>query len=129
MLATHCQDLGIVFQDDAEAVAFAAGLLDISEFRLFEIAYVEWFGNEATEEAIDGFFGSYLKSGLVPFWVRNMVRTIICEYRKGNLTPSRFGIDQPYLSRSKRRLGWILVGLFYLLVFAIIWGSATFKSM
>jgi len=129
MLATHCEDLGIVFQDDAEAVSFVAGLLDISEFRLFEIAYVNWFGSEAAEKAIDGFFGSYLNSGLVPFWVRNMVRTIMCKHRKVNLTPSRFGIDQPCVSRSKRRLGWILVGFFYFLVFAIVWGSATFESM
>jgi hypothetical protein len=129
MLATHCEDLGIVFQDDAEAVSFVAGLLDISEFRLFEIAYVNWFGSAATKKAIDGFFDSYLNSGLVPFWLRNMVRTIICKHRKGNLIPSRFGIDQPCVSRSKRRLGWILVGLFYFLVFAIVWGSATYKSM
>jgi hypothetical protein len=129
MSATHCEDLGIVFQDDAQAMSFVAGLLDISEFRLFEIAYVNWFGSEATEEVIDGFFASYLKSGLVPFWLRNMVRAIMCEYRKGNLTPGRFGIDQPCVSRFKRRLGWLLVGLFYLLIFAIVWGSATYKSM
>jgi hypothetical protein len=127
MLATHCEDLEIVFKDDAEAVSFVAGLLDISEFRLFEIAYENWFGSEGTKKAMDGFFGSYLQSGSVPFWLRNMVRTIICNHLKGNLIPSRFGIDEPRLSRSKRRLGWILVGLFYFLVFAIVWGSATFK--
>ena len=126
-MATHCKDLGIFFQDDAEAVSFVAGLLDISEFRLFEIAYKSWFGSEATKKTMDVFFGSYLKSGLIPFWLRNMVRTIICKHRQGDLTPGRFGIDQPCVSRSKRRLGWILVGLFYFLVFAIVWGSATFK--
>jgi hypothetical protein len=126
MLTTHCEDSEIVFQDDAEAVSFAAGLLEISEFRLFEIAYKDWFGIEATRKAMDGFFGSYLKSGLLPFWLRNTVRKIIFEHRKGNLTPGRFGIDQPCLSRSRRRLGWFLVGLFYFLVFAIVWGSATY---
>jgi len=45
MMATHCEDMGIVFQNDAEAVSFVAGLFDISEFRLFEIAYVNWFGS------------------------------------------------------------------------------------
>ena len=129
MKATHCKDLGIVFQDDVEAVSFVAGLLDISEFRLFEISYFNWFGSEATKKAMDGFFNSYLKSGFVPYWLRNMVRTIICKHRKGKLTPSQFGIDQPCLSRSKRRVGWILVGIFYLLVFAIVWGSATYQSM
>jgi hypothetical protein len=129
MLATHFKERTMVFRDDAEAVSFVAGLLDISEFRLFEMAYASWFGRDATEKALDGFFGTYLKSGLIPFWVRNMVRTVMCEYRKGNWTPSRFGIDQPCISPSQRRLGWILVGLFYLLIFVIVWGSATFKSM
>jgi hypothetical protein len=127
-MAAHCEDLGMVFQDDAEAVSFVAGLLDVSEFKLFELAYETWFGSQATKKSMDGFFGSYLKSGFIPFWLRNMVRTIISEAREGNLTPSRFGVDRPCLSRSKRRLGWILVGLFYFLVFAIVWGSATYKS-
>jgi hypothetical protein len=127
MLATQCEYMGMVFQDEAEAVSFVAGLLEISEFRLFEMAYENWFGSEATEKAIDGFFGNYLKSGFIPFWLRNMVRTIICEYRKGNLTPSRFGIDQRYVSPSRNKIGWILMGLFYFLVFAIVYGSATFQ--
>jgi hypothetical protein len=128
MLATRCEDTEIVFRDDAEAMSFVAGLLDISEFRLFEIAYENWFGGEASKKTVEGFFGRYLKSGCIPFWLRNMVRTIICAYQQGNLTPSRFGIDPPYVSRHKRRVGWVLLGLFYFLVFAIVWGSATFKS-
>ena len=66
-MATRCEEMGILFQNDAEALSFVAGLFDISEFRLFEIAYVNWFGREATEKAMDGFFGSYLKTGFVPF--------------------------------------------------------------
>ena len=116
-MAGNCEDFGIVFQDDAEAVSFVAGLLDISEFRLFEIAYENWFGCEATKRTMDGFFGSYLTSGFVPFWLRNMVRTIISEHRQGNLTPSRFCVDQPCVSRARARLGWVLVGFFYFLVF------------
>ena len=127
MMATHCEDMGIVFQNDAEAVSFVAGLFDISEFRLFEIAYVNWFGSEPTKKAMDGFFGSYLKTGLVPFWLRAVVRRIICKHRKGNLTPSEFGIDQPCVSRFERKLGWILVALFSFLVFAIVWFSAKYQ--
>jgi len=126
-MATRGEDFGVVLQNDFEAVSFVAGLLDISEFRLFEIAYVNWFGSEATKKAMDDFFGSYLKSGSVPFWLRNMFRRIICKHRKGNLTPSRFGIDQPCVSPVKRRLGWLLVCLFYFLFFPIVWGSATFE--
>ena len=126
-MATYCEDMGIVLQDDVDAVSFVARLLDISEFNLFEIAYINWFGNEATKKAMDDFFGSYLTSGLVPFWLRDMVRKTLCKYRKGNLTLSEFGIHRPCGSRFKRRLGWILAGLLSFLVFAIIWGSTTFR--
>lgn len=127
-MATYCEEMGIVFQNDAEEVSFVAGLFDISEFRLFEIAYVNWLGSAATKKAMDGFFGSYLKTGLVPFWLRGMVRRIICKHRKGNLTPSEFGVHQPCVSRFDRRPGWILVGLFSFLVFAIVWISKHYKS-
>jgi hypothetical protein len=127
MLATHCEDAGIFFQDDAEAVSFVAGLLDISEFRLFEIAYLNWFGSEATRKAMDGFFGSYLKSGFVPFWLRNLLRRVICKHRKGNLTPSEFGVHRLCKSPAERKLGWFLVGFLGLLIAAIVWGSATYQ--
>ena len=127
-MAIHCEDVGIAFQDDAEGVSFVAGLLNISEFKLFEIAYANWFGGEVTEKAIDCFFGSYLHSGFVPFWLRDMVRNILCKYRKGNLNPSELGINHPGGNRLERRLGWILVVFFNILVFAIVWGSATYKS-
>jgi len=126
-MATDCEDMGMVFQNDAEAVSFVAGLFEISEFRLFEIAHVNWFGSEATKEAMDGFFGNYLKTGLIPFWLRDMVRGIIYKHRKGNLVPSEFGIHKPCVRPVERRLGWILVGLFSLLVYFIVWVSAKYE--
>ena len=105
-MATHCEDSGIVFQDDTEAVSFVAGLFNISEFRLFEIAYANWFDSEATQKDMDRFFGSYIKSGLIPFWLRNMVRRVICKHRKGDLTPGEFGIKQPSRSRFEWGIGW-----------------------
>jgi len=127
-MATHCEDMGILFQNDAEAVSFVAGLFDISEFRLFEIAYVNWFGSEATKKAMDRFFGSYLKTGLVPFWLRDMVRRIICKHRKGDLAPGEFGINKPCVIPFESKSGWLLVGLFSLLTFAIVWISANYQS-
>ena len=126
-MATRCEKMGILFQNDAEVLSFVAGLFDISEFRLFEIAYVNWFGREATEKAMDGFFGSYLKTGFVPFWLRGMLRRLIRKHRKGDLIPSEFGINQACVSHSERRLGWFLVGLFSFLVFAIVWVCAKYQ--
>lgn len=127
MTAACCEDLERLFQTDAEAVCFAASLLEISEFRLFEIAHVNWFGSEAPKKAMEGFFGSYLQSGLVPFWLRHMIRSIIGKHRKGNPAASEFGIEQPHVSPLGRKLGWVVIGLLSGLVFAIGWVSATVR--
>jgi hypothetical protein len=119
-MANHCKNMGVIIQDDAEAVYFAARLLGISEFRLFEMAYANWFGNEATEKVIDGFFGSYLKSGLVPFWLRDMVRKIIHKNEKQNLLPNKSGINQTRVRLFEKEIGWILVGLLGILFFAVV---------
>jgi hypothetical protein len=125
MTAACCEDWGRLFQTDAEAVCFAASLLDISEFRLFEIAHVNWFGSKAPKKAMEGFFGNYLHSGLVPFWLRHMVRSIINKHWKGNLAAREFGIEQPHVSPSEKRVGWLVIGLLSVLVFALGWVSST----
>jgi hypothetical protein len=125
MTAACCEDWGRLFQADAEAVCFAASLLDISEFWLFEIAHVDWFGGEAPKKAMEGFFGNYLQSGLVPFWLRHMVRSIIGKHWKGHLTARESGIEQPHVNPLGRKLGWIVRGLLSVLVFALGWVSST----
>jgi hypothetical protein len=127
MTAACCEDLERLFQTDAEAVCFAASLLDISEFRLFEIAHVNWFGSEAPKKAMEGLFGNYLHSGLVPFWLRHMVRSIIGKHWKGSLAAREFGIEQPHVSPSRRKIGWVVTGFLNCLVFAIGWVSATVR--
>jgi hypothetical protein len=129
MMATHGEEMGVLspFQNDAEAVSFVAGLFDISEFKLFEMAYVNWYGREAAKKAMDRFFGTYLNTGSVPFWLRAAVRKILCQHRKGDLTASQLGVDRPGLSPVERRFGWMLVGFFSLLVFVIVWISAKYQ--
>jgi hypothetical protein len=83
MTATHCEDQKMF--DDADAVAFAAGVLNISEFKLFEIAYENWFGNKATEKAMSGIFGSYLKSGSVGYKNQKKTNTDQFSLRFGEL--------------------------------------------
>jgi len=127
MTTACCEDWERLFQTDAEAVCFAATLLDISEFRLFEIAHVNWFGSEAPKKAMEGFFGSYLRSGLAPFWLRHLVRSIIGKHRKGNLAASEFGIEQPRVGPLEKKIGWVVIGLLSCLALAIGWISATLR--
>lgn len=125
MTAACCEYWGRLFQNDADAVSFAASLLDISEFRLFEMAHVNWFGSKPPKKTMEGFFHSYLQDGLVPFWLRHMVRTIINRHSKGHLATREFGIEEPHPSPLGKKRGWIVMGLLSVLVFAMVWISKT----
>ena len=125
MTAACCENWERLFHSDAEAVCFAASLVDISEFRLFEISHVNWFGSEAPKKAMEGFFRNYLQAGLVPFWLRHTVRSIINKHWKENLAARKASIEQPHVSPLESKLGWVVIGLLSGLVFAMGWISKT----
>jgi len=61
---------------DQEDIQLTLELLRVSEFRLFELAYKEWFGDSATEGDLEGAYIPYLAKGTVPCWVRQYARNI-----------------------------------------------------
>jgi hypothetical protein len=63
--------------DDVYQVGFAARLLGMSDFKLFEAAYHAWHGKKPSEELREHFFNRFLLESVVPFWVRNYVRTFL----------------------------------------------------
>lgn len=64
-------------------------LLDVSEFRLFELAYQEWFGRAASESELERAFVPYLFFGELPCWVRHYNRSIRSLAQEGGV------IDHP----------------------------------
>ena len=78
---------------DTADVAGAAGLLEVPEFRLFEIAYARWYGREAPEREVESHFGRYLRTRNAPIWVRHLARQVAGRYRAGRLDPRDFGLD------------------------------------
>ena len=63
--------------DDVYQVGFAARLQGTNEFKLFEDAYHTWHGEKPSEELLEHFFNRYILKNVVPFWVRNYVRTFL----------------------------------------------------
>lgn len=57
-----------------EELAQVAVLLHVSEFRLFELAYHNWFGQSAAESELEKAYMAYLAEQTVPFWLRYYVR-------------------------------------------------------
>ncbi len=59
---------------DPDQVGYAARILETGEFKLFQNAYLDWYGQEASEAAIEPYFEQYLTNGIVPFWMRSYIR-------------------------------------------------------
>jgi hypothetical protein len=90
---------------DFLAIAASASLLQISEFRCFQIAYAQWFGNELDENSMENIFSTYLKELIVPHWVRHFTRKVLSLEAEGNLDPEEFSIIRPLNTRRNRIRG------------------------
>ncbi len=109
--------------DDVWQVLRTASILNIGEFRVFEIAYHRWFGNYATEEAIECHFVPYMFEDRVPMWVRAFCFHVLSNYEYGTLELRRYGITPPVSTkdqqfRSLEYLIWIFAALVVLFLLA-----------
>ena len=66
---------------DAEQVGYVTSVLNVSLFRLFELAYEDWFGESASEGSLEAAYIPYVILGTMPIWLRNYVRktTELCD--------------------------------------------------
>jgi hypothetical protein len=105
---------------DELAVVRAAGLLDISEFRVFELAYRRWYGQEPADSQLERWFGDYMRHANVPFWVRYFTRDVLYRWHAGTLKPADFGIREEPLSPVTRRHGLLLSAVILALVILLL---------
>jgi len=90
---------------DLIAVAVSASLLQVSEFKCFQIAYSQWFGHELDEQSMENIFSTYLKELSVPHWVRHFTRKVFYLEVQGKLNPEEFNIFRPVNTRKDRIRG------------------------
>jgi len=93
---------------DALAVLETSGLLAVSEFRVFELAYVNWYGVETDEQTLERHFLPYMFGEEVPHFVRAFTRRVLGLEKAGRLDPKDFGIEA-----ERRSVGGVVTGLFY----------------
>jgi len=62
-----------------QTISRAANLLNISEYRLFSEAYLNWFGDRASETDITSVFAQFKMFGEVPEWADQFARSIISD--------------------------------------------------
>lgn len=102
---------------DVEAVLDTAAVLDVTEFRVFELAFTDWHGYPPSPRRIEAAFVPYMFQGSIPHWVRQYTRKILRLQRQGSIDRQALGI-QP-VSRSPRMLAKGAATVI-ILVFAIL---------
>jgi len=103
---------------DYVLVADTAGLLEISEFRVFQLAFGEWYGRDIRDYEAEDYFTVFMYQDRVPFWVRRFCHKIQDLNDAGRLNPRDFGIKP---ERFEYRLfQWAVRGMTVILAIMII---------
>jgi hypothetical protein len=103
---------------DCVLVADTAGLLEITEFRVFQLAFGEWYGREIRDYEAENYFTSFMYFDRVPFWVRRFCHKILDLHDTGKLNPRDFGIIPERFEY--RLLRWAVKGVTLMLATFII---------
>jgi hypothetical protein len=91
---------------DLDKVVFASKVLQISEFRLFSLAYSRWYGRDIPEGELEYIFSAYMFEDIVPHWVRHFTRQVITRFEQGILDPGEFNIKCPKATLELRSAGF-----------------------
>lgn len=112
--------------NDVWSVLNAASLLSVGEFRVFEIAYEQWYGERGEEKQIERHFTSYMFHDIVPVWVRHFCQYVLRLDREDALDPAEFGITRAAATPEQRNRGleFIMLLVLILMVFFFIGESA-----
>lgn len=103
--------------EDTLLVLNAAAKLDTTEFRLFELAYQDWYGKLCNTSVMETYFTPYMFDNVVPFWVRAFCRKIITFHGELETVQTTFGLRTTKVTRGNKMFG-ILYGA--ILVFCLV---------
>lgn len=117
------KDFNAHVSPDVVAVLDASAALEVTEFRLFELAWHRWFGSHPDRSRLEHYFAAYMFAERVPLWVRNFARLILDLDARGELDPRAFGVWQRLPSRRMRMLVRLYCAVF-LLLFLVIAAAA-----
>lgn len=109
-------------EQDTLDVLTASSALEITEFRLFELAYERWFGEPPMAEKLESIYTRYMFRANAPFWVRQYCREVMARENSGALDPKEFGVFPAPESDSmvQRGLRYGMVILFVMLTLHLI---------
>ena len=111
--------LDLLVDNEAKLIGFAAGVLQISEYELFRIAYRIWLNHSITDTRLDLLFKDYLNYDDAPYWVNDFSRKVHEKFKAGELNYKDYGITRRVCDRRTKIKGWIII--IFLLILMLIY--------
>jgi hypothetical protein len=108
---------------DTSRISSSARLLQISEFRFFQLAYVQWYGRDIPDQNLEYIFVDYMFKDEVPHWARNLARRVLSGYIDGSFDPKELNLNCTLPPRDVKAPGYsniIISTVIYILFFLIL---------
>ena len=109
---------------DVQTVRRVAALLDIPEFKVFELAHAWWFGRPAPAPHLEADFRTYMYGDRAPFWVRHYSRHVRGLHRAGTLKREALGLAARPVPRHARMRFVLALGFLILMLILLFWLAA-----
>jgi len=109
----------------------ASALLQVTEFKVFELAYKDWFGTMPRPYIIEPHFNNYMFNRIIPVWVKHFCRRVVEMGREGTLDPRAFGVYPRQPSRRMMRIGQVYTALLlmaFLVLVLMAYGDRLFPD-
>ena len=110
---------------DIARIQLSARLLQMSEFRFFQLAYEQWYGRGLDEKRMEYIFADYMMKDVMPHWARHFSRIVTTRYFEGNLDPREFNVGCPAPPEDLEGTGpvrTIVMAAIYLVFYLILTG-------
>ena len=108
--------LDFLVDDEAKLIGFIAGVLQISEYELFRIAYLSWFDHPISDNRLDSLFKDYLATNDAPYWVNDFSRKVHEKFKAGELNYKDYGIKRRVCDRRTKITGWVIIAFLAILI-------------
>jgi hypothetical protein len=108
---------------DTSRISTSSRLLQVSEFRFFQLAYVQWYGRDIPEQNLEYIFVDYIFKDEVPHWARHLARRVLSGYIDGSFDPKELNLNCTLPPRDVKSTGYsnvILLAVIYTLFFLIL---------
>jgi hypothetical protein len=122
-------DIRNISVTDDERVRISSRLLNISEFRFFQISYSRCYGREISEREMEPVFSDYMMKDAIPHWVRHFSREVFSRYLQRVLDPNEYNIQCMVSPIEIKKRRWVLpvfMTFIYLILYLILSGKIVF---